>query len=156
MCAAGFASARLANVKRNFHSPRLSTSDGVGGAKPRRMRVLGDRARQDELQQVVGAAGLAADARHLEAAERLPADQGAGDAAVEIQVADQQLAPRALQVRRAAREDAAGQRVVGAVGDARTLRPDRRRGSRPAPGRRFLPAPAATSGGTSAKMCGPT
>ena len=55
--------------------------------------VFGRAAGLDEVQQVVGAAGLAADAREAETAERLPADQRAGDAAVEIQVADAELAP---------------------------------------------------------------
>ena len=41
----------------------------------------------DEVQQVVRPAGLAADAREADAAERLAADHRAGDAAVEIEVA---------------------------------------------------------------------
>ena len=50
-------------------------------------RVFADRARLKELQQVVGPAGLVADATELEAAERVPADDGAGGLAVDVQVA---------------------------------------------------------------------
>src|ERR1051325_6519205 len=39
----------------------------------------------------------------------------AGDAAVEVEVADQQLALRALERDRAAREETAGQRILDAV-----------------------------------------
>ena len=53
--------------------------------------VFGDRAFDDELQQVVGAARFVADAGELEAAERLAVDEGAGDRAVQIQIAHEQL-----------------------------------------------------------------
>ena len=51
-------------------------------------RVLGHRARLDELQQVVGAARLGAGAGEAPAAERLAADHRAGDLAVDVEVAD--------------------------------------------------------------------
>ena len=53
-------------------------------------RVLGDDARLDELEQVVGAAGLRADAGQAVAAERLAADHRAGDVAVHVEVADRE------------------------------------------------------------------
>ncbi len=55
----------------------------------------------DEVEQVVGAAGLGAGAGEAEAAEGLAADEGAGDAAVEVEIADAELAPRALRGGRA-------------------------------------------------------
>ena len=48
--------------------------------------------------QVVGAARLRADAGQAEAAERLAADDRAGDAAVQVDVAGPQLARGALEV----------------------------------------------------------
>ena len=60
--------------------------------------VLADRARFDELEQVVGATGFRADTGEAEAAERLAPDDRAGDAAVQVDVAGAQLARRALEV----------------------------------------------------------
>src|SRR5205809_940419 len=45
-------------------------------------RVFGDGARNDELQQIIGSAGFAADARKFESAERLAGDQCAGNRSV--------------------------------------------------------------------------
>ena len=53
--------------------------------------VLGDDPRVEELVEVVGAAGLRADAAHPVAAEGLAADDGAGDVAVQVDVAGPQL-----------------------------------------------------------------
>ena len=52
--------------------------------------------------QIVGAAGLGADARELEAAERLAVDQRTGDASVDVEVADAELAFDSLDIGRAA------------------------------------------------------
>ena len=60
---------------------------GLLGGEALAHGVLADRARLDELEQVVGAAGLRADARQAEAAERLASDDGAGGAAVQVDVA---------------------------------------------------------------------
>ena len=57
-------------------------------------RVLGDHLRIDELQQVVGAAGLEPGAGQAVAAERLAADHRAGDLAVDVEVADRACARR--------------------------------------------------------------
>src|SRR5215472_1364879 len=53
--------------------------------------IFRDSARQDELQQVIGSARLGADARHLEAAERLAIRQRAGDFAIDVEIADTKL-----------------------------------------------------------------
>src|SRR5262249_3191180 len=68
--------------------------------------VLCNSPRNDELQQVIRSAGLGADARELEAAERLAIHQGPGDLAIDVQVADAELPLDALDVGRAARVEA--------------------------------------------------
>src|SRR5690606_27417561 len=79
--------------------------------------VLAACAGLDELEQVVAAAGLGADAGHAEAAEGLAADECAGDAAVEVNVAHAVLALGTLKVRRLATEHAAGELVGEGVGE---------------------------------------
>ena len=91
------------------------------GCKPPPHRILGHGAGQQELLQVIRAAGLGADARELEPAERLAIDEGAGDRAVDVEVADPELAFDPLDIRRAARIEAAGQGVDGPVGDRERL-----------------------------------
>ena len=73
-------------------------------------RVLAHRPRLDELQQVVGAAGLQAGPRQPVAAERLAADHRAGDPAVDVQVADRRALADAADGRRVAGEQPAGER----------------------------------------------
>ena len=68
--------------------------------------VLGADPGVEELVEVVGAAGLGADAAHAVAAEGLAADDGAGDVAVEVHVAGPQLGRGPLEVHRRAREAA--------------------------------------------------
>src|SRR5262249_52860009 len=84
-------------------------------------RVFCDSPLYQELQQVIRSPRLAADARHLEAAERLAVHQGPRDLAVDVQVADAELALDALDVLRAAGIQPARQRVRGAVGDLECL-----------------------------------
>jgi hypothetical protein len=72
--------------------------------------VLRHAAAPQELLQVVRPAGLHAGAGEGDAAEGLDADQGAGDLAVQIEVADPEGASRPFKVCRQARVDAAGQR----------------------------------------------
>ena len=64
------------------------------------------------MQEVVRAPGLAPDAATLEAAEGMAAHQRAGDLAVDVQVADAEIAPGPFDVSGAAGVDAAGQRVA--------------------------------------------
>ena len=87
------------------------------GREPPAHGVLGHAAGQQEFEQVVGPAGLGADPRELEPAERLAVDQGPGDPAVDVEVADAELAADPLDVGRAARIEAAGEGILGAVGD---------------------------------------
>src|SRR5688572_13045007 len=69
-------------------------------------------------RQVVGAAGLGVGAAHAEASEGLDADEGAGDAAVEVDVAGLELPARPLEVVAVLRIDAAREAVGAVVGDA--------------------------------------
>ena len=71
-------------------------------------RVLADGPGFEELLHVVGTAGLPSRSRRLQTAERVTPDDGAGGAAVQIQIADPQFAPRLFEVGRGAREDASG------------------------------------------------
>ena len=75
-----------------------------GWCKPAAEGVFGADARLDELEEVVAAAGFGADAGETESAEGLPADQRAGDATVQIEIADPKLATSLLQMRRRAAE----------------------------------------------------
>jgi hypothetical protein len=60
------------------------------------LQFLGDRLGLHEKQQVVAPAGLRVCARHIEAAERMHVDERAGTLAVQIEVADMEVAPRLL------------------------------------------------------------
>ena len=97
-------------------------SDRRPGAADRRGPLhVGDPDADECLRQRRGdgrrrdAAGLRAAAGHLEAAEGMPLDDGAGEAAVEVEIADEHFLPGALEGLRAAGKKTAGQRVVGAV-----------------------------------------
>ena len=86
--------------------PATAHERGYSGAKPWR-RVFSVLTRGvEELEQVVGAAGLRADAGHAVAAEGLAADDRAGDVAVEVHVAGPQLGRGPLEVHRRAGEAA--------------------------------------------------
>src|SRR5947199_10815462 len=80
-------------------------------------RVLRHGTGLDELPEIVGATGFRSDARQAVAAERLASDDGTGDGAVDIDVAGAQLGRGARDVRRRARDNARGERVVGGVAD---------------------------------------
>src|SRR5918994_5095844 len=67
-------------------------------------------------RQVVGAAGLGVRTAHAEAPERLDADEGAGDAAVEVDVAGLELPARPLEVVAVFGVDAAREAVGAVVG----------------------------------------
>src|SRR5687767_10762834 len=84
-------------------------------------RVLGDGPGNHELRQIIRPAGLGTGARQLEPAKRLTIDQGAGDLAIDVEIPDSVLAPNALDVRRAARKQAAGQGIARRVGDAKGI-----------------------------------
>src|SRR3954451_5705251 len=68
--------------------------------------------RPQELLQIVLPARLDARPRHAHAAEWLRSDSGAGDLAIDVEIADAKVASRQLDVLRESREYAAGQREV--------------------------------------------
>src|SRR5437879_8451534 len=74
-------------------------------------RVLGHRTRLDELQEVVRAARLRADAREAVAAEGLAADARPGDGAVHVEVPGAEFVRGTPDVHRRAREEAAREGV---------------------------------------------
>src|SRR5262249_32932807 len=61
-------------------------------------QLLRHALRLQEQQQVVAAAGLAVGAAHVEAAERVAAHHRAGALAVQVEVADEELLARLLQL----------------------------------------------------------
>src|ERR1043165_6950240 len=72
----------------------------------------------EEEGEIVAPAGLRVRAAHVEAAEGVRADERACALAVEVEVADVELAARALQLLAVVRVDRAGQAVLRVVGDA--------------------------------------
>ena len=93
-------------------------------------RVLGHDAGLDEVQQVIGAAGLRARPRQAVAAERLAPDHRAGRRAVDVEVADRRAGDDVRDRARVAAEQPAGQRdrqrvdaIAGLVDVARPARP---------------------------------
>ncbi len=95
---------------------RAKLRRGVGG-KAVAHDVLGDDAGNQELEQIIAAAGFGSAARHLESAEGMAADDGAGAGAIDVNVARDQLRFDALDVRGTAREKSRGQGVIGVVCD---------------------------------------
>src|SRR5262249_11406657 len=98
----------------------VSSKKGSGLARGREAAAHGifcDSPGEQELQQVIRAARLGADARKLEPAERLSVYEGARDLAVDVQVADTELPLDAGDVVRAARVQSAREGVGSAVGD---------------------------------------
>ena len=59
--------------------------------------VFGYCPRFEKLQQIIRPAGLGADAGEFEAAEGLAVDQGAGDVAIDIEVADAEFLARLFE-----------------------------------------------------------
>src|SRR5690349_15133761 len=91
------------------------------GRKAAAHRILRNRARFEELQQVVRPASLIAGAAETQAAERVPSHHGAGGLAIDVQVAGTKRLPRPLDVARVARVNAAGQRILGIEGQLERL-----------------------------------
>src|SRR5437868_10330974 len=77
--------------------------------------VLGHYAGFDELEEVVGAAGLRADPGAAVASKWLTTDHRSSDVAVYIEVSDRCPADDVIDRRGAAREEAAGEREGGSV-----------------------------------------
>src|SRR5690606_10782635 len=81
------------------------------------LQPFGDALALREEQQVVRATGLGVGAAHVEAAEGLYADEGAGALAVEIEVAAVEVLGGALDALAVLREERAGEAELGVVGD---------------------------------------
>ena len=118
--------------------------------------VLRDRPRHHELQQVIRPARLGADARQLEAAERLAVHQRPRDLAVDVEIADAELAfaparcsPGCASRGRRSARTACRWRSPGP-------RPDRGPSCTASTGPKISSWASAAVGGTSAKMCGAT
>src|ERR1043165_1166687 len=82
---------------------------------------LANRLGLGEQVEIVGSAGLRVGSRHIEAAERMGAHHGAGALAVDVQVADVELAPGALDLLRRRRVDRSGEPEVRTVGDVQRV-----------------------------------
>src|SRR6478752_5373010 len=80
--------------------------------------VFGDNARNEEVQQIIAAAGFGAAAAHLESTERMATDHRAGAGAIDINIPGYQLGFDPLDVSRTAREESCGERVIGVVSNS--------------------------------------
>src|SRR5687768_4216595 len=117
----------LANVRRSVDNasqtarkhPRFAPSETFGtgcrgiGSEPRAQGVLRRYPRIEELEQVVGSPSLRADPRQAVATEGLATDDGAGRAAVDVDVARPQLRRDPFDVRRRSGDEPSGERVLG-------------------------------------------
>src|SRR5689334_4151067 len=71
---------------------RLGDCHGIHRRKAVAECIFRDRARHDELMQIIRATCLASDAAELESAEGLAIDERAGDLAVDVEIADAKFA----------------------------------------------------------------
>src|SRR5437870_3322557 len=90
--------ARAASRPRSLRLAAKRWSTFGRGREPAAHGIFSNSPRQHKLQQVIRPARFRADAGHLEAAERLALDQGAGDLAVDIEIADAEVALDAADV----------------------------------------------------------
>ncbi len=74
---------------------RFSSASALGLATP---SLLGDGFGLGEEEQIVRAAGFGVGAAHIEAAEGVRADHGAGAFAVEVEIADVELFAGAVEL----------------------------------------------------------
>ncbi len=81
--------------------------------------LFGDGLGLGEEEEIVGAAGFAVGARHIEATEGMSADHGAGALAVEVKVADVEVGAGAVELFAGAGVDGSGEAILGVVGDAK-------------------------------------
>jgi len=88
----------------------------LGGGEASPQAVLRDDARDEEVLEIFAAAGFRTATAQLETTERLAAHDRAGDAAIDVEVAANHLRLRPLDIHRAARVEAAGQRERAVVG----------------------------------------
>src|SRR5689334_3008264 len=94
----------MAPMIGKHHAPCKNSASGLAfRCEAAAERIFRNRPRLQELQQIIGTAGFGADSGKLEAAERLAVYQGAGDLAINVQVADEELALDAGDVLRTVR-----------------------------------------------------
>lgn len=86
-----------------------------GGEAPAH-EIFRDAAGEEEILQIIASPGLGAGAGHFEAAKGLTGDKGSGSAAVDVEIADQELGLDALNVGGATGEKSTREGVLGIVG----------------------------------------
>src|SRR5437660_8444676 len=110
----------MRSAPSSTHHSSLRIHHFLNDAALLRLRVagadfLGSDFGLHEEAEVVAPAGLRVGAAHVEAAEGVRADERARALAVEVEVADVELAPRALQLLAVVRVDRARQTVLRVV-----------------------------------------
>src|SRR5207302_10923230 len=80
--------------------------------------VFGDNAWDEEVEQVIAAAGFGSAAAHFESAKRMAADHRASAGAIDINIPGYELGFDPLDVSGTAREESGGERVIGIVGNS--------------------------------------
>src|ERR1700735_643757 len=86
------------------------------GSREKLAAFFGDGLGLGEEGEVVGAAGFAVSAAHVEAAEGMSADHRASALAIEVKIADVELGFGAIELLAGAGVDGAGEAVLGVVG----------------------------------------
>jgi hypothetical protein len=89
----------------------------VGRGEASAHGVFGDGPGPEELEEVIGTAGFCTDAGEFVSAEGLAFDECAGDFSVDVEVADAEFFSDAGDGGGGAGEEAAGEGVLGVVGD---------------------------------------
>src|SRR5713226_9376165 len=91
------------------------------GRRTRMANLFGNALRLCEQQQVIRPAGLGVGAAHVEAAEGMRADHGSCALAIQVEVADVELLPSAVELLTRVRVDGSRQPVFGIVGNLQGL-----------------------------------
>ena len=74
--------------------------------------VFGDDAWNEEVQQIIAAAGFGAAAAHFESTERMAADHRAGAGAIDINIPGYEIGLHSLDVSGTAREESGSERAI--------------------------------------------
>src|SRR4029079_10378469 len=80
--------------------------------------VFGDDARDQEIEQIIAAAGFGAAAAHFESTERMAADYRASAGAIDINIPAHELVLYPFNVSRTSREESGGERIIGVVSNS--------------------------------------
>src|ERR1043166_3095830 len=110
-------SSRMRPAARDSQRPRRASLADTLALRLSRLDLPRDRLRLQEEAEVIAAARFRVGARHVEAAERMDADQRAGALAVQIQIADEELLTGALELLLVVGEDGAGEAELRVVRD---------------------------------------